>query len=91
MALLIGRQWRGDPEFLAQATMAPPPTPPAVSHDFARQDWGLAIGVCFLVLTKLWQMVNGQISDDSALNKELIKSVMEQNKILMTALLERKT
>jgi hypothetical protein len=91
MGLLIRKERLGDPEFIAQATISVPPTPTPIPANFAQQDWGLAIGVCFLVLTKLWQMVNGQISDDSALNKELIKSVIEQNKILMTALLERKT
>jgi hypothetical protein len=91
MALLIGRQWRGDPEFLAQATIAPPPTPPAVPHDFARQDWGLAIGVCGLVGINLWRIFSSQVTDDSALQRELIKSVLEQNKMLLAAVLERKT
>lgn len=91
MGVLIGKQWRGDPEFLAQATIAPPPTPPVIPHDFARQDWGLAIGICFLVGHKLWQMLSGQLTSDNKLQTDLINDLREEVKILRAAVLERKT
>lgn len=91
MDILIGKQWRGDREFLAQATIGPPPLPPHLPAEFPKQDWGLAIGICFLVLNKLWQMVSTQAGDDSKLQNDLIKALIEQNKILLQAMIERKT
>jgi hypothetical protein len=88
---VLGKQWRGNPEFLAQATIAPPPTPPVISHDFARQDWGLAIGICLLVGGNLWQMIKGQLTADNNLQNELIKALMEERKMLLASVLERKT
>ena len=91
MGVLIGKQWRGDPEFLAQATIAPPPTPPVVPADFARQDWGLAIGICLLVGGNLWQMIKGHLTADNNLQNQLNKALIEERKMLLASVLQRKT
>jgi hypothetical protein len=87
MVLLTQRE----PDARVTATIAPPTPPiPQIPADFGKQDWGIAIGICGLVLMNLWQIVKTQLHADDALQKELIKAVIEQNKILLQAVLERK-
>jgi hypothetical protein len=89
MALLIAQR---EPETRAtEMIAAPTPPTPQIPADFAKQDWGMAIGICALVLMNLWQVVKSQLSADDALQKELVKGIMEQNKLLLQAVLERKT
>jgi hypothetical protein len=80
-----------EPKPLTTATIAAPTPTPPIPADFAKQDWGMAIGICALVLMNLWQVVKSQLSADDALQKELVKGLLEQNKLLLQALLERKT
>jgi hypothetical protein len=86
MELLTQRE----PDRPITATIAAPTPAPQIPSDFGKQDWGIAIGICGLVLMNLWQIVKTQLHADDALQKELIKAVIEQNKILLQAVLERK-
>jgi hypothetical protein len=86
MVLLAQRE----PDRITTATIAPPTHAPQIPADFGKQDWGIAIGICGLVLMNLWQIVKTQLHADDALQKELIKAVVEQNKLLLQAVLERK-
>jgi hypothetical protein len=88
MGLLIAQR---DPESHTTATIAPPTPTPTIPADFVQRDWGMAIAICALVLVNLWQVVKSQLSADDALQKELIKGLLEQNKLLLQAVLERKT
>jgi hypothetical protein len=88
MGLLITQR---DPESHTTATIAPPTPAPPIPTDFVQRDWGMAIGISVLVLMNLWQVVKSQLNADDALQKELIKGLLEQNKLLLQAVLERKT
>jgi hypothetical protein len=79
-----------DPEPTLTATIAAPTPTPSLPNDFAKQDWGIAIGICALVLINLWQVLKTQLSADAALEKDLVQGLIEQNKLLLQALLERK-
>jgi hypothetical protein len=83
---------RREPDRPTEATIAQLPSPKhPIPADLVQQDWGIAIGICSLVLVNLWQILKAQLSSDDALQKELIKAVMEQNKVLLQAVLDRKT
>lgn len=66
------------------------PTPP-VSPDFVQRDWGMAIGICCLVGINLWGIVKSQLTSDNDLQRELIKSLLKEREMLLSALLERKS
>lgn len=87
MVLLAQR----DPDRPVTATIAPPTPTPPIPTDFVQRDWGMAIGICALVLVNLWQFVKSQLSADTDLQKELIKSLLDERKILLQAVLDRKT
>jgi hypothetical protein len=90
MGLLIRKEWLGDPKFIAQASISVPTQPPAIPADFARQDWGLAIGILFLVGNKLWQMLSGQLTADTKLQTDLINDLRAEVKALRAELFNRK-
>lgn len=79
-----------EPEARITATTAPPPTPPQIPTDFGQRDWGLSIGICALVGMKLWELLKKYHTDDSELNRELVKALLEERKMLLQAILERK-
>jgi hypothetical protein len=87
MELLAQRE----PDARVTATIAAPTPAPPIPTDFVQRDWGMAIGICALVLVNLWQLVKSQMSADNDLQKELIKSLLDERKILLQAVLERKT
>jgi hypothetical protein len=73
------------------ATTAPPPTPPQLPSDFGQRDWGLSIGICALVGMKVWELLRKHQADDSDLNRELVRGLMDERKMLLQAVLDRKT
>jgi hypothetical protein len=75
-----------------RAIIAQPPAPtPPIPADFNNRDWGLSIGICALVGMKVWELIKGYHKDDSDLNRELVRGLLDERKILLQALLERKT
>jgi hypothetical protein len=88
MGILMAQR---EPEQTITATIAAPTPAPPIPTDFVQRDWGMAIGISVLVLMNLWQVVKSQLNADDALQKELIKGLLEQNRILLQAVLERKT
>jgi hypothetical protein len=88
MVLLTANPSRENEQRIIAQT--PSSSSPALPSDFAQRDWGLAIGICVLVGVNLWQMVKGQLTADNDLQKELVKSLLEERKLLLAALLERK-
>jgi hypothetical protein len=86
MVLLAQRE----PESRITATTAPPPTNPVLPSDFGQRDWGLSIGICALVGMKVWELIKKAQADDSALNRELVRGLLDDRKMLLQALLERK-
>jgi hypothetical protein len=87
MVLLAQRE----PDARVTATIASPPPPaPPIPSDFAQKDWGLSIGICALVGMKVWELIKRYHKDDSDLNRELVRGLLDERKILLQALLERK-
>jgi hypothetical protein len=72
-------------------TQYPTPQIPQIPADFAQKDWGMALAVCCLVGVNLWQLLKNLMTADNDLQKELIKSLLDERKILLQAVLERKT
>ena len=81
-------QSRTESRVTALTEMAPsvPPFPADKSHG----DWGLSIGICALVGMKVWELLKKYHADDSALNRELIRGLLDERKMLLKAVLERK-
>ena len=63
--------------------------PPPVPMGFGNLDWGLAIGICGLVGLNLWQMFKTQLTSDADLQKELIRSLLDERKLLLEALVKK--
>jgi hypothetical protein len=72
-------------------TIAPPPPSPSIppTPDRGWADWGLALGVAAWGGSKIWGLFSRQQSADSALQTALIKGLMEQNKMLLEAVMKR--
>ena len=80
-----------EPETRVTSITAPPPQLPPIPADFAHKDWGLSLGICALVGMKVWELITRYHKDDSDLNIKLVQSVLDTNKLLMQAVLEKKT
>ena len=78
------------PERLTTTTIGPPIQPPPIPANYGDKDWGLSIGICALVGMKVWELIKGYHKDDSDLNRELVRGLLDERKILLQALLERK-
>jgi hypothetical protein len=87
MVLLAQR----DPDRAITATIAPPIPAPPIPTDYGNKDWGVAIGICALVGMKLWELVKKYHKDDSDLNRELVRALVDERKMLLQAVLENKT
>lgn len=79
-----------EPEARITATTTPPPPPPQIPTDFGQRDWGLSIGICALVGMKVWELLKKYHTDDSDLNRELVKALLEERKMLLQAVLDKK-
>ncbi len=88
MVLLAQRE----PDRVITATITPP-TPPAppVPTAFGQTDWGISIGICALVGMKVWELIKRYHKDDSDLNRELVRDLLDERKLLLQALLQNKT
>ncbi len=75
----------GDRLISQPQSQVPPPVPMGVGN----LDWGLAIGICGLVGLNLWQMFKTQLTSDADLQKELIRSLLEERKLLLEALVKK--
>jgi hypothetical protein len=69
-----------------------PSTPqiPPIPVDRGWTDTGMAIVVCGWIARQAWAMFSQQQSVEAQLNQSLITAVLEQNKILLQAIVERK-
>jgi hypothetical protein len=86
MVLLTQRE----PDARVTATIAPPTPTPPIPTDYANKDWGLSIGICALVGMKLWELLKKYHADDSDLNQQLVRALLEERKMLLQAVLEKK-
>jgi hypothetical protein len=73
------------------AITAPPPANQPLPTDFGSKDWGFSIGICALVGMKVWELIKKAQADDSDLNRELVRALLDERKILLQYALERKT
>jgi hypothetical protein len=87
MVLLTQRE----PDARVTATIAPPTPTPPIPNDFAQRDWGLSIGICALVGMKVWELIKGYHKDDSDLNRELVRALLDERKMLLQAVMEKRT
>lgn len=71
--------------------MAPPMPVQPIPVDYGQKDWGLSIGICALVGMKVWELIKGYHKDDSDLNRKLVQGLLDERKMFLQALLERKT
>jgi hypothetical protein len=79
-----------DPKPITSATIGPPIQPPPAPTNYGDKDWGLSIGICALVGMKVWELLKKYHTDDSDLNRELVRALLDERKILLQAVLERK-
>ncbi|MFM2429808.1 MAG: hypothetical protein RLZZ511_1021 [Cyanobacteriota bacterium] len=74
-----------------ERTIAPPPPSPSIPPiaDRGWADWGLALGVAAWAGGKVWGLFSTQQSAESAMQQRLILAVLDQNKLLIEALIKR--
>jgi hypothetical protein len=88
MAILIAQASTREGDRLISQPQAQVP-PPAPIMNFGSLDWGLAIGICGLVGLNLWQLFKTQLNSDADLQKELIRSLLDERKLLLEALVKK--
>jgi hypothetical protein len=79
-----------EPKPITSATIGPPTHPIPVPVNYGDKDWGLSIGICALVGMKVWELIKGYHKDDSDLNRDLVRALLDERKMLLQAILERK-
>jgi hypothetical protein len=75
---------------MTTATIGAPTQQPHVPTNYGDKDWGLSISICALVGMKVWELIKGYRKDDSDLNRELVRGLLDERKIMLQAILERK-
>jgi hypothetical protein len=87
--MLIAQVPTQEEQRLVSQPAAPPiPTMPV---DRGWTDMGMTIVVCGWIARQAWAMFSQQQSAEAKMTQSLIAAVLEQNKILLTAIVERKT
>ncbi len=74
-----------------QRIIAQPAAPiiPAISTDRGWTDTGMTIVVCFWVLRQGWALFTQQQGAEAKMTQTMLTGILEQNKILISALVKR--